>query len=1080
MSETKKEGYSLTVVYGGITYYIGKGCDCVLPIASDTTLGGVKVGLNLSIDEDGVLSATNTTYEDATETQAGLMSSTDKAKLNAIPKDAEPNQNAFSKVVANSDTIESTTESDVLNIEGSNIDITGSPASKKITFALSKQGVINVLGYTPVQTDTNTAHFHGVGVGLVGSGNDGISGGTFTYKLNLQSETLDVNNALVRPTSNANRFYPLIVDKSGKLATIVPWTDTIYTLPKATTGALGGIKLGYATSGKNYAIEIDSDGKAYVNVPWEDTSFVLEKATSTNLGGVMIGYTPNGRNYAIELDDNGKMFVNVPWIEYELEVASSSKLGGIKTGYTTNNKNYALVVDSSGNAYVSVPWSDTTYNVATTSANGLMSSTDKSKLDNIEDKANYYVLPTASVSVKGGVKVDGETIIIENEVIKVSDLFALKTDLDSKLETDVFNTFVNTTAPNTYLKQENFKTYLDNNNVAYEEDFSDYYKKTEVDTKLNEKANTDDIPTKISKLNNDSGYITKEVSDLTNYYTITEIQNLVETLKTGAQQVVPELPSEPTEGVIYLLGEDAPYEIYIYETGKGWIYLGKTTIDLTGYVKGESLTTDKIILGASGSNIKASSYSIVSVLGNDNTTIPTSLAVKNAIENAKYTLPMATTTTMGGVIIGANLKIDENGVLSAIVDSFELNVATDSQLGGVKVGYTENNKNYAVKLDDNNKMYVSIPWTDTTYTLPTMSASVKGGAKVGTGFVINGEVINIDTSVVATQTDLNNKVNKAGDTMTGTLVAPIIQTGSDANNYFQSQKFRGEGSAATYYHAVDFGYSGHNQVDFYEYGGTYNFWKNTTATATTDKANLVASFQLGKLVERSYTLTYPGKSGIIALTSDIVTYTTATTSANGLMSASDKAKLDGIESGANKYTLPVATSDNLGGAKIGYTENDKNYAVKLDSNNKMYVSVPWTDTNTTYTFTPNNPTLAWGTTSTIGTIGGQTFKITMPSNPNTDTHWTTMAYIGAKDSKSNAATTNGNTYLKVYDDSTIRSQHLIKGSGATSVISDSSGNVEVKTPIDNSTIKVGSNGLESHQVEVSINNSTRQITLNIL
>lgn len=75
-------------------------------------------------------------------------------------------------------------------------------------------------------------------------------------------------------------------------------------------------------------------------------------------------------------------------------------------------------------------------------------------------------------------------------------------------------------------------------------------------------------------------------------------------------------------------------------------------------------------------------------------------------------------------------------------------------------------------------------------------------------------------------------VNKAGDTMTGTLVAPIIQTGTATGNYFQSQKFRGEGDANTYYHAIDFGYSGHNQVDFYEYGGLYNFWKNTSANTS--------------------------------------------------------------------------------------------------------------------------------------------------------------------------------------------------------------------------------------------------------
>ena len=47
-------------------------------------------------------------------------------------------------------------------------------------------------------------------------------------------------------------------------------------------------------------------------------------------------------------------------------------------------------------------------------------------------------------------------------------------------------------------------------------------------------------------------------------------------------------------------------------------------------------------------------------------------------------------------------------------------------------------------------------------------------------------------------------------------------------------------------------------------------------------------------------------------------------------------------------TYAKATSDNLGLVKIGYSANGKNYPVELDSSGKMYVNVPWTDTNTTY------------------------------------------------------------------------------------------------------------------------------------
>lgn len=84
--------------------------------------------------------------------------------------------------------------------------------------------------------------------------------------------------------------------------------------------------------------------------------------------------------------------------------ASSSALGGIKIGYSDSGRNYAVKLDSSGKAYVNVPWTDTNtiYNVATTSANGLMSSSDKSKLDGIQASADAV---SFSRSLSSGTKI---------------------------------------------------------------------------------------------------------------------------------------------------------------------------------------------------------------------------------------------------------------------------------------------------------------------------------------------------------------------------------------------------------------------------------------------------------------------------------------------------------------------------------------------------------------------------------------------------------------------------------------------------------------------------------------------------
>lgn len=75
-----------------------------------------------------------------------------------------------------------------------------------------------------------------------------------------------------------------------------------------------------------------------------------------------------------------------------------------------------------------------------------------------------------------------------------------------------------------------------------------------------------------------------------------------------------------------------------------------------------------------------------------------------------------------------------------------------------------------------------------------------------------------------------NYLPLTGGTVTGGITAANFQTGTGEANYFQCRKFRGEGNANSYYHAIDFGYSGHDSVDFYEYDANWNFYQCTTGT----------------------------------------------------------------------------------------------------------------------------------------------------------------------------------------------------------------------------------------------------------
>ena len=75
----------------------------------------------------------------------------------------------------------------------------------------------------------------------------------------------------------------------------------------------------------------------------------------------------------------------------------------------------------------------------------------------------------------------------------------------------------------------------------------------------------------------------------------------------------------------------------------------------------------------------------------------------------------------------------------------------------------------------------------------------------------------------------------------------------------------------------------------------------------------------------------------------------ATQSAAGFMSAADKKKLDGIAEGANKYSLPTATSNVLGGVKTGANITNSNGVLSVtaaDVTNALGYAPPKQDTNT--------------------------------------------------------------------------------------------------------------------------------------
>ena len=130
----------------------------------------------------------------------------------------------------------------------------------------------------------------------------------------------------------------------------------------------------------------------------------------------------------------------------------------------------------------------------------------------------------------------------------------------------------------------------------------------------------------------------------------------------------------------------------------------------------------------------------------------------------------------------------------------------------------------------------------------------------------------------------------------------------------------------------------------------------------------------------------------ISSTDTNTTYSAATQSAAGLMSAADKQKLDGITDSADA---------------VSFTQS-----------------------------------LTTGTQVGTITINGAATKLYAPTN--TDTHYTTgLKVTNSATATADAAASNGSVYINALDNTTIRDSHLIKGTGAATVTSDANGVITI-------------------------------------
>lgn len=375
-------------------------------VTYELSKNGSSITLTGSNGHSTMVTDDNTIYTVVTTSKDGLMSKEMLTKLNGIEAGAQ--KNTITGVKGSSET---TYRTGNVNITKANIGLANveDKSSATIRGEITKANVTTALGYTPLDQAKK-----GVANGVAELGADGkIPSAQLPSYVD---DVLEYNTKSEFPTTGeAGKIY--IAKDNNKT---YRWSGTAYTEISAS------LALGTTSS---TAFRGDHGKVAYDHAQAKGSAFAsgLYKITTNAQGHVTaatavvkaditaLGIPESNTTYSkatasadglMSKEDFSKLAgIAANANNYSLPKASTTVLGGVKVG--TN-----LSIDTNG----VLSAKDTTYSAATTSANGLMTKEMVTKLNGIATNANNYSLPTASATVKGGVKI-GSGLVMTGEVL---------------------------------------------------------------------------------------------------------------------------------------------------------------------------------------------------------------------------------------------------------------------------------------------------------------------------------------------------------------------------------------------------------------------------------------------------------------------------------------------------------------------------------------------------------------------------------------------------------------------------------------------------------------------------------------
>lgn len=504
------------------------------------------------------------------------------------------------------------------------------------------------------------------------------------------------------------------------------------------------------------------------------------------------------------------------------------------------------------------------------------------------------------------------------------------------------------------------------------------------------------------------------------------------------------------------------------------------TPSIANNVTGSDLTANTIILGNGNSGVKKSGKTIVTTLGSDDTTLPTSKAVKAAIDALPEPMIFKGTLGKDGTITSLPAAAASN-------EGYTYKVITDGK-------YAQQSAKIGDVFISNGSSWNLIP-----------SGNEPSGTvtNVATGTGLTGGPITSSGTISHADTSSQASVSNSGRTYIQSItldsmghvtgIASATETVTNTDTKVTQHLYTGDGYMPLLFATEQSGYPKDITDIVYRcdsvcvnpsqgyifakrfmgefegtlYGSAYVAHKLENITSVGSETQPVY-FKQGVPTAISYTI----NKSVPSSNSDDSTVPTSkavwTAVSNGIAAADAmiyRGTISGGSTGAygeltpfanNGWTYKVTTAGKIDGKAVEIGDMlicNTDGTSAATSSNYSTIAANWDVIQANIDGAVTGPASSTdahvvvfnGATGKVIKDSGFTIAKSVPSNAVfTDTHYTTHLYAGSG-TAANAATTNGNTKLTVVDNTTTRNSVTIKGTGGTTVTSDANGVVTINS-----------------------------------